>query len=163
MEDESGVDSSSAEKPLSFADYADQMCPFFMSIGVPYHEYWYGDYSQLEHYKKAYEIKRDRTNYDAWLQGAYVYEAICAVSPVLHAFAPKGTKVVPYLKEPYGTKHESEAPKENIEEKVGAAKFFAFASQMNQKFKNSASVTERQPIENGGVNDGRSDNRSTSN
>lgn len=36
-----------------------------------------------------------------WLQGAYVYEAICRVSPVLHAFAKKGAKPMPYLSEPY--------------------------------------------------------------
>lgn len=157
MEDESGLDSSSDNKSLSFAEYAKDMCPYYMSIGVPYHEYWYGDYTQLEHYKKAYELTRERVNHDAWLQGAYVYDAICSVSPVLHAFAPKGTKVIPYLKEPYGTKHETEEPQKNIEAKVGAAKFYAFASQINKKFQNSASVTERQPTENGGVKDGGSD------
>lgn len=36
--------------------------------------------------------------------GMYVYEAICDVSPVLHAFARRGAKPIPYRTEPYPLK-----------------------------------------------------------
>lgn len=107
MEDESGgqdLDSSSEEKPLTFAELADKLCPQYMSIGVSYHEYWYGDYTQLAHYRKAFELQRERANYDAWLQGAYIYDAFCLASPLLHAFAKKGTKPIPYMDKPYEVK-----------------------------------------------------------
>lgn len=107
MEGESGLDSSSEStslgttKKLSFSEYADELCGFYMSIGVPYREYWYGDYTQLKHYFEAYKIAEERFNYHAWLQGGYVYDAICCASPILHAFAKAGTKPVPYLSKPY--------------------------------------------------------------
>ena len=57
-------------------------------------------------YLKAYEIKMDRQvereQWNIWKQGVYTYEALCDVSPVLHAFSKKGTKPLPFSKVPYG-------------------------------------------------------------
>jgi hypothetical protein len=110
-----------------------------MSMGVPREEYWHGDYTQLSEYRKSFEIQRDRANYDAWLQAHYFYDALCAVSPVLHAFARNGTKPTPYLDKPYELvtqERKEEKPKEEVQAKVGAAKFLAFAERLNQKFPN---------------------------
>lgn len=134
MEDEPELGSSSTSKILTFSELADEYCAYYMSIGVPYHEFWYGDYTQLSFYHSAHEMKRERSNYDAWLQGNYFYDALCAVSPVFHAFAKAGTKPQPYHKEPYGAKKEDKQEREDVDAKVGAAKFFAFASQFNKKF-----------------------------
>ena len=61
----------------------------------------------------------ERQNMHAWLQGRYIYDALCEVSPILHAFAKKGTKPTPYREEPYPiTKDEIEQAKERKEEKV---------------------------------------------
>ncbi len=111
MEGESGrqdLDSPSNVKWLTFAELADEQCSNYMSIGVPYNEYWYGDYSQLAHYAKAFELKRERANHDAWLQGAYIYDAFCLASPLLHAFAKKGTKPIPYPDKPYEAKKQAD-------------------------------------------------------
>lgn len=57
-------------------------------------------------YIKAYKITQKRevelTDYKIWKQGMYIYEALCDVSPILHAFSKKGTKPLPYPKAPYG-------------------------------------------------------------
>lgn len=144
MEDESGLGSSSEAKMLTFAELADELCPVYMSMGVPYAEYWYGDYTQLSHYRKAFERQNERANYDAWLQGAYVYDAICAASPILHAFAKTGTKPLPYHKEPYGMKLDeasTDAPEkkqtktnEEIQALNASAKFASFMTQWNKRF-----------------------------
>ncbi len=119
MEDESGeLGSSSTKKPTTFAEYADEMCAYYMALGVPYHEYWHGNYAQLQYYAKADELKRDRENWLDLRQGSYVYDALCAASPILHAFAPKGTKPHPYHKLPYGVK-------EQIDPEVAKAEFLA--------------------------------------
>ena len=34
-------------------------------------------------------------------EGMYIYDALCKVSPVLHAFAKNGTKPIEYPSEPY--------------------------------------------------------------
>lgn len=75
-------------------------CPYFMAIGVSYDDFWYNEPDIAKQMLKAHEIRRKIDNEKLWLQGYYTYIALCSVSPVLHAFAKKGTKPAPYLSEP---------------------------------------------------------------
>ena len=67
---------------------------------MTYDEFWHGDMELVRHYRKADEIRKERENQRAWLQGAYIYEALCNVSPILRAFS-NATKPVPYPDRPY--------------------------------------------------------------
>ena len=69
--------------------------------GMTYEQYMFGDVQLAVFYRKKYEMEEERFNLHAWLQGMYVYEAVADVSPVLHAFAQKGTTILPYASEPY--------------------------------------------------------------
>lgn len=149
MEDEQRELSSPSEtKPLSFSEWADELCAQYMSIGVPYDEYWHGNYAQLPYYMKSYEIslERDseRSNHDAWLQGAYTYDALCAVSPVLHAFANKA-KPTPYHEKPYKLSSEKQGSGENKSAKTAeeieeiqainaSARMASFMTRWNKQF-----------------------------
>lgn len=70
---------------------------------------------------EAEKLRRKRDNAMAWLQGAYVYDAIGRLVPILHPFPKKGTKAEPYLSMPYGeeksledmTEEEREIAEEN--------------------------------------------------
>ena len=64
-------------------------------------QYWDGDPMLAKYYRQADELKRKRKNQELWLQGMYIYEALCDVSPILRPFAKKGTKPVPYPDHPY--------------------------------------------------------------
>ena len=64
-------------------------------------QFWDGDPMLTKYYRKAHELQRKRRNEDLWLQGMYVYEALCDASPLLQAFAKKGTKAHPYVDRPY--------------------------------------------------------------
>jgi hypothetical protein len=60
-----------------------------------------------KYYSKSDEIRRERRNQELWLQGLYIYEALCDVSPLLQAFAKNGTKPHQYPDHPYAlTKRE---------------------------------------------------------
>ena len=76
-------------------------------------QYWDGDPTLARYYRKAEEMRHQRKNEELWLQGMYIYEALCDVSPIFHAFAKRGTKAVPYPDHPYSiTNKEREAEKE---------------------------------------------------
>jgi hypothetical protein len=64
-------------------------------------QYWDDDPMLAKYYRQADEIRQNRMNQELWLQGMYIYEALCDVSPVLNAFATKGTKPSPYSDRPY--------------------------------------------------------------
>ena len=79
-------------------------------------QYWDGDPTLVKYYRKADEIKKERLNEELWLQGMYIYEALCDVSPVLHAFAKKGTKPQPYSDKPYSITEKQRERDEIIKE-----------------------------------------------
>jgi hypothetical protein len=64
-------------------------------------QYWDGDCTLVKCYREAEALRKERVNQEAWLQGMYIYDAISRLTPVLHAFAKKGTKPKPYVEEPY--------------------------------------------------------------
>ncbi len=88
-------------KLFSYSEEFDRLCPYFMAIGMSYEQFWYDNCWIANAYLQSYKIKREQKNEELWLQGVYIFEALCDVSPILHAFAKKGTKPRPYSKEPY--------------------------------------------------------------
>lgn len=74
--------------------------PFYLSIGMTPDQFYKDDYELTVAYRESYERKRKRENEAQYMQGLYFYYAVCAVSPVLHAFAKAGTKPLDYLDEP---------------------------------------------------------------
>lgn len=120
--------------------------PYYMAIGMTPDEYWDGEAELPKYYRKADELRRKRENERLWLQGAYVYEAIADMVPVLHAFAKKGAKPTPYPKEPYAlTEKEVKERRERndqIEADVGKAKVEAWAKALNAKLSQKKEVSE---------------------
>ena len=70
-------------------------------MGMTCEQFWDQDCQLVVPYRRAYRIRQEQENRFAWLQGMYIYEALCDVAPVLHAFAKQGTKVRPYSEKPY--------------------------------------------------------------
>lgn len=80
----------------------EQLCPYYMAMGMSYAEFWYKDVKLAEYYRKADEIRTRKRNHELWLQGAYIYEALCDASPLFRLSMKKGmVRPEPYAKEPY--------------------------------------------------------------
>lgn len=109
--------------------------PFYLSIGMTYDQYWNDDCELVVHYRKANELENTRKNQELWLQGMYIYEALCCVSPVLHAFAKSGTKPQPYPDKPYAISAkeiiENKESMEKANRKKAMAVFMAWSSQLD--------------------------------
>lgn len=124
-----------------FSTYTEQfyeVFPYYLSIGMTYDQFWNDDPSLVMYYRKAQELVTERKNQELWLQGLYVYEALCDVSPILHAMAKKGTKARPYPEQPYSItaaqrKREKEENERRVAEK-GKMLMERLMMQNNQKF-----------------------------
>ena len=106
-----------------------------MSIGMSYDEFWFQDVSRVVAYRKAAEMRYNRRNRELWLQGMYIYEALCDASPLFRFSMKKGTvKPEPYAKEPYPiTESEIRAREERdarLKEERLKAEFALFAERM---------------------------------
>lgn len=103
--------------PLSYTEQFIKVFPYYLSIGMTYDEFWNQDCLLAKYYRESQKMKDQKKNTEMWIQGMYVYEALIAVSPVLHAFAKEGTKPLEYAKKPYPlTKEQSDHDKETQEE-----------------------------------------------
>lgn len=128
---------------LRYGETFEQLCPYYMSIGMSYDEFWNDDVSKVKAYRKAYELKEKRRNQELWLQGMYFYEALCDASPLFRFSMKKGTiKPEPYVKEPYPIteaevreREEREARKK--EERL-KAEFAAFVERMRTQMPQEA-------------------------
>jgi len=127
---------------LSYTEVFYQHLPFYLAIGMPEDTYFNGDCVLVRMYRQANELRQRRHNQDLWLQGMYIYEALCDVSPVLHAFAKKGTKPLPYPKEPYALTDKERNERTERDEKIRYEKIKAmmsgWASKSNAQFKSNA-------------------------
>ena len=105
---------------------------------MSYEQFWEQDCELVKYYRKAEKIRQDLKNQDAWLQGAYFYEALIDAAPVFRAFAKKGTKPTPYRDGPYDLFHreDREERQEAREKHDDRAKAYmeAFMVSVNQKF-----------------------------
>lgn len=128
-----------ATAPLkTYTEKFHELFPYYLSIGMTEEQYWDRDSTLVVAYRKAEELKTNRKNQEMWLQGAYIYEALCRVSPILHAFAKKGTKPSPYVAEPYTiTEKQAEIKREEKAKKTfdkGKAMIEGFLIRHNKKF-----------------------------
>ena len=90
-----------ADEPFPMTAKFLECLPYYMAIGMPPESYWDCACDDVNIYRKVHEIKMEEQNQLAWLQGLYVYDAISCLVPVLHAFADKSSKPLPYPSEPY--------------------------------------------------------------
>lgn len=118
---------SPSKNPPSMTEIFYEHFPFYLAIGMTEEQYWHGDCTLVKYYRKADEIRKERKNAELHLQGMYFYDALVCVSPLLHAFAKKGTKAHPYPDRPYPlTEKEQEALKREKREKEKAKAREAF-------------------------------------
>ena len=141
----SAHEGSERNSSLPFLTYTEQFYeqfPYYLSIGMTPEQYWDGDPTLAKYYRKADEIKLERRNQELWLQGMYVYEAICDASPILHAFAKKGAKPHKYTDKPYPITSKQRDRDEDVKAKAvrdkGKRFMETFMERNNSKFKGSA-------------------------
>lgn len=100
---------SPTDTPQSMTEVFYEHFPYYLALGMTEWQYWHGDCTLVKHYREAEKIRNRKKNSEFHLQGMYIYEALVCVSPLLHAFAKKGTKAHPYTDKPY--------PLDNVEAK----------------------------------------------
>lgn len=150
------VNSSSSEtgggegdaSPFPYSRRFNEVFPYYLAIGMTYDQFWNDDPGLVRAYRKAAEIKADRKNQELWLQGMYIYDALCCASPILRSFAKKGTKPVPYPTTPYALSDSQQKKEKASREKKtyekGKARMLAYMQKVNASFEQtSKTATER--------------------
>lgn len=64
-------------------------------------DFWDGDPALAESFREAHKLKQEAINSQLWMQGAYMYTALCNVAPIFNSNSKKGTKPRPYPDKPF--------------------------------------------------------------
>lgn len=125
------------------AETFDEAFPHYLVMGMTYEQFWEQDCTLVIPYRKAYQLRMEHENYYAWLQGMYIYEALCDVSPLLHAFASRGTRAAPYSDKPYQPEEKKKPEETNQQREDNAVNFMTkLASTFNKQFREKREASE---------------------
>ncbi len=98
------------------------MFPYYLSLGCSYNEFWFESGYVAAAYLEAEVYRRESENYNAWLHGLYVNNAV-ASALAMAFWDKKHKKPEPYLQYPYAfTEREKAAEKERKRQE--SIKFF---------------------------------------
>lgn len=116
--------------------------PYYLSLGMPAEEYWNGEPDRIHAYEQAEIYRQKQRNVNAWVQGSYIYEALC--SALSQAFGGEGR----YVEAPYDlylTKQEREAKsaKENQARTDALLQFFDREIERQKELDNDRGSTSR--------------------
>jgi hypothetical protein len=88
------------------------MWPYYLSLGCSYNEYWNGSAHVAAAYAEAEIYRKERANYEAWLQGLYFNKAVGSALAIAF-WNKKGKKPDGYLEYPIAfTEREKEEEKQ---------------------------------------------------
>lgn len=85
---------------ISYTECFEKACPVFMTYGLSYEDFWYGDCYKAKYQRESYLINIRKQDELMWEQGMYIYEAILDCAPILHPFS-KEKKPRPYTEKPH--------------------------------------------------------------
>lgn len=103
---------------------------------MSYEQYWDETPFLAVTYRKAYRLKRELDNENAWLQGMYVYDAFAVC--LANAFSKRGAKKQQYLERPADLFPLSEAEKKRREREEQAKMQKAMESMMKKQKRSKA-------------------------
>ena len=69
-----------------------------MVMGMTYEQFWEQSPRLVVAYRKAYRLRRETENEQAWLQGLYVFDAFAVC--MANAFSKPGSKKQKYIERP---------------------------------------------------------------
>ena len=94
---------SENDSPTPIGDVLDKLCPYFMAMGMSYHEFWHGDYTQWKFWEEENQRRRKEENEMLWL--------------LANAFRERGEPPSSYLEEPIRITPMTEEEKEEEQRK----------------------------------------------
>lgn len=96
-----GEPSQKRTEPITFTELFRELCPVYMAMGMTYNQFWHCNTKVHKAYRESWEIKRRNEEWARHRQGAYIYDAMLRVAPVLRAFGKGKVEPGKYPDEPW--------------------------------------------------------------
>jgi len=100
-------------------------------MGMTYEQYWESSPYLAVAYRKAYRLRREAENEQAWLQGIYIFDAFAVC--LANAFSKRGAKKQTYLDKPLDIFPLTEQEKKRREKEENAKMQAAMEAMMREQ------------------------------
>lgn len=134
---ENDLEQRKQSSEFPYSEVFEKCFPYYLSLGMSVTEYWDGDNTYPKAFREAEKLRMKRSNYEAWLHGRYIYDALCEVQPIFQAFAKRGTKPYPYADKPYALGEEEVAKAKEDRKKKELEKGRIYMETMMSKWNKS--------------------------
>ena len=125
--DGGNVEDSSSTEEKTFTQVFDEQCSYYMSIGMTYDEYWFGEPERTRFYRDSHILKCKSRNQELWLQGMYFISSI--------AVALDSKKKTKYPEKPFEIYPKTEAERKAEAERE-RRKVIDYFTQIKQRWDN---------------------------
>ena len=109
-----------------------------MALGMTPDEFWNKDPEYAVYYREADRQRTEKQNELLWLQGRYVYDALCAIAPFMRPMSKSPIK--PYLSHPHPLSKEAVRREEDRHDKLVQAQGKAALSRLMSNMKQQEQV-----------------------
>lgn len=109
----------------TYTEIFEEQCPYFMSIGMTYDEFWYGEPDRVRFYRDAHIIQNKSRNQELWVLGQYF---MCAIDAELN-------KKAKYPEKPFDIFPKTEAEKK-AEAESQRRKIIDYFTDLKQRWDN---------------------------
>lgn len=89
------------EVPKTYTEVFIKVFPTFLAMGMTYQQYWNGPSWLTKSYRDAHQIIQRNEEWSRWRKGAYIYDALLCVAPVMRAFGKGHAEPGKYPDEPW--------------------------------------------------------------
>lgn len=137
---------------MTLGEIFTRLCPQYMAIGMSYDDFWHRNTSYHKAFREAHELRLKSEEWARWRQGAYIYDALLRVAPVMRA-AFSNNRVEPgkYPSEPWPLTEKEAREREERRELENYRRFIAqMEASSKRELKRREEAAKKEAIENGG-------------
>lgn len=140
-------------EPFELGELLVKLCPQYMAMGMSYEQYWHSNTMCHRAYRETREILLKQEEWARWRQGAYYYEALLLVSPVMRA-ALSNARVEPgkYPDEPWPLTEKEAQEREEAREKEKYERYLAKMNADSERELKRRAQMAKEAKENGQCN-----------
>ena len=123
-----------SDAPKTLTEVFIKVFPQYLVMGMTYEQFWHGPAWLTRAYKEAYQVKSRNDEWERWRQGAYFYDALLRVAPVMRVAFGKG-KVEPgkYPNRPWPLTEKEAQEREAEEKRIRYERFMAMLNRESEE------------------------------
>lgn len=76
-----------------YGKYLDMVCPYYISWGMTWNEFWFESLDRLHDYWQANQYGIERRNQEIWLQGLYIKAAVASALSNKSKYPPEPQRI----------------------------------------------------------------------